>query len=370
MALKIKQDQARFREIVRGRIKQNLKKYITQGELIGRKGKETVSIPVPQINIPHFTFGEKEQGGVGMGEGREGQRVQPGQGDDGHGHGAGGSGGDHMMEVDVSFEELADILGEELGLPAIEPKGTEDIEHEKIRYTGINTTGPESLRHFKRTYKQALRRQLMNGTYNPNAPLVVPSKEDRRYRTYHVTREPDVKAVIFYMMDVSGSMGDDQKEIVRIESFWIDTWLRRYYKGLDVRYIIHDAAAKEVDRDTFFHTRESGGTMISSAYSLCAELIDQHYPADQWNIYPFHFSDGDNWSSEDTKISVDLLKERILPKANVFFYGQVESPYGSGQFIKDLHENFEGNPAIITSEIKDKNAIAGSIKDFLGKKKP
>jgi uncharacterized sporulation protein YeaH/YhbH (DUF444 family) len=99
------------------------------------------------------------------------------------------------------------------------------------------------------------------------------------------------------MMDVSGSMGDEQKEIVRAESFWIDTWLRTQYKGIEVRYIIHDAVAREVDRDTFFHTRESGGTMISSAYKLCRDLIKSDYPPSAWNIYPFHFTDGDNWSA-------------------------------------------------------------------------
>ena len=80
------------------------------------------------------------------------------------------------------------------------------------------------------------------------------------------------------MMDVSGSMGDEQKEIVRIESFWIDTWLRSQYNGIESRYIIHDAIAKEVDRDTFFKTRESGGTMIS-AYKLCAKMIEDELPA-------------------------------------------------------------------------------------------
>ena len=80
------------------------------------------------------------------------------------------------------------------------------------------------------------------------------------------------------MMDVSGSMGDEQKEIVRIESFWLDTWLRNAIPGHRVsRYIIHDATAKEVDRETFFRTRESGGTMISSAYKLCAKLIEEEY---------------------------------------------------------------------------------------------
>ena len=120
------------------------------------------------------------------------------------------------------------------------------------------------------------------------------------------------------MMDVSGSMGDEQKEIVRIESFWIDTWLRSQYHGIESRYIIHDAMAKEVDRDTFFKTRESGGTMISSAYKLCAKMIADEYPAELWNIYPFHFSDGDNWSVDDTHTCVELLKKEVLPYVNLF----------------------------------------------------
>ena len=169
------------------------------------------------------------------------------------------------------------------------------------------------------------------------------------------------------MMDVSGSMGDEQKELVRIESFWIDTWLRSQYKGLETRYIIHDAVAREVDRETFFHTRESGGTMISSAYKLCAKMIEAEYPFEQWNIYPFHFSDGDNWSVDDTVTCVELLQNQILPASNQFSYGQVESPYGSGQFIKDLQEHFGDREELITSEIKGKDAIMDSIRDFLGR---
>jgi uncharacterized sporulation protein YeaH/YhbH (DUF444 family) len=170
------------------------------------------------------------------------------------------------------------------------------------------------------------------------------------------------------MMDVSGSMGDEQKEIVRIESFWIDTWLRSQYKGIEARYIIHDAMAKEVDRETFFHTRESGGTMISSAYKLCWKIVEEDYPPSQWNIYPFHFSDGDNWSADDTNQCISILRENVLPAVNMFCYGQVESPYGSGQFIKDLREAFPTpkDDLVITSEIKDKEAIYNSIRDFLG----
>jgi uncharacterized sporulation protein YeaH/YhbH (DUF444 family) len=366
MSQKIDLDHGRFRQIIRGKIKQNLRKYISQGEMIARKGKETVSIPIPQVDVPRFRFGEKQQGGVGQGDGDVGDEI--GQGEEQPGEGkAGDRPGEHLAEVEVSLQELAEIMGEELELPKILPKGTEKIIAWKDKYTGIRSTGPESLRHFRRTFRQALRRQIAMGTYNPANPVVIPVREDKRYRSWRSEPLPQSNAVIIYMMDVSGSMGDEQKEIVRIESFWIDTWLRSQYHGIESRYIIHDAMAKEVDRDTFFRTRESGGTMISSAYKLCAKMIADEYPSALWNIYPLHFSDGDNWSVDDTQTCVSILKSDILPMVNLFGYGQVESPYGSGQFIKDLNEHFEEDERVVTSEIKSKDAIMESIKDFLGK---
>ena len=370
MSLKVDQDHSRFRQIVRGRIRQNLRKYISQGELIGRKGKDLVSIPIPQIDIPRFRYGDKQQGGTGQGDGDPGDPVGGEEQEGESGAGKAGEGeGDHVLEVDVTLDELAAILGEELELPDIENKGKSKLVNEKDRYTGVRRVGPESLRHFRRTYREALKRQISMGVYTADRPVIVPIPDDKRYRSWRTVAEPVANAVIIYMMDVSGSMGDEQKEIVRIESFWIDTWLQRQYKGLESRYIIHDAVAREVDRDTFFHTRESGGTMISSAYKLCSQLIDDHYPPDEWNIYPFHFSDGDNWSMDDTLACVDILKEKLLPRANMFAYGQVESPYGSGQFIKDLRDHLGKDERVLVSEIRDKDAIVGSIKEFLGKGK-
>ncbi len=334
--------------------------------MIGRKGKDLVSIPIPHIEVPRFIYGTKQSGGVGQGDGKVGDPVGADPGEGGPGK-AGEGEGQHVLEVDVTLDELADILGEELELPSIEDKGKSKIVSTKDRYTGVRRVGPESLRHFKRTYKEALRRSIAAGIYDPRVPLVVPQSEDKRYRAWRVEQQPVANAVIIYMMDVSGSMGDEQKEIVRIESFWIDTWLRRQYDGIESRYIIHDAVAREVDRDTFFRTRESGGTMISSAYRAASDIIKREYPSDEWNIYPFHFSDGDNWSMDDTLTCVQILRNELLPVSNMFAYGQVESPYGSGQFLKDLKEHFPNDERVVTSEIADREAIVGSIKDFLGK---
>ena len=134
--------------------------------------------------------------------------------------------------------------------------------------------------------------------------MVIPVREDKLYRSWNPIALPHSNAVVLYLMDVSGSMTDDQKEIVRIEAFWIDTWLRSQYDGVTTRYIIHDAVAKEVDQHTFYHTRESGGTRISSAYNLANKIIDADHPPADWNVYVLHFSDGDNWGEDNRQCVV------------------------------------------------------------------
>jgi uncharacterized sporulation protein YeaH/YhbH (DUF444 family) len=368
MVQRIEQDLHRFRQIVRGVVKKGLKKFMTSGELIGKKGKDLVSIPIRQIEIPNFRHETRKLGGVGQGEGDVGTPIGAADGEDGVGE-AGDAPGRHVLEVDVTLEELADIMGEELELPKIEPKSKNTIMADKERYTSISRSGPESLRHFKRTYRAALKRQIASGSYDPDNPMIIPVKEDKRYRSFRMAKVPETSAVIIYLMDVSGSMGDEQKEVVRIESFWIDTWLKRQYKGLKTRYIIHDAAAKEVDEETFFHTRESGGTRISSAYELCNKIIQEEVPPSDWNIYVFHFSDGDNWGGGDTEKCLNILRDDMLPSVNLFCYGQVASPYGSGAFINDLSKAFPDTDNLVLSEISNRDEIYKSIKEFLGKGK-
>jgi uncharacterized sporulation protein YeaH/YhbH (DUF444 family) len=362
MGQHIERDLHRFRKIVRGKVKSDLAKYISRGEMIGKRGNDLVSIPLPSIEIPQFRYGQKNSGGVGVGEGQPGQPLTPPQGD-GEPQ-AGDQPGGHILEVELSMEELAAILGEELALPRIEPRGKKNVVTEKDKYSSIRRVGPESLRHFKRTFRRALKRQIASGTYIPEEPKVIPVREDKQYRSWKVTPKPDAVATIIYMMDVSGSMTDEQKEIVRIESFWIDTWIKAHYKGVDRVYIIHDAVAQEVDEHTFYHTRESGGTKISSAYEMANRIIDQRYPPADWNVYAFHFSDGDNWG-DDVPKCMELLSKVMLPKLNLFGYGQVESPYGSGEFFDHVAELAEEHENIVVSKIPDRDSILGSIKEFL-----
>lgn len=352
--MRIDRDLGRFRDIVRGRVRRELRKHMSSKELVGKQGKKLVSIPLPQIGIPRLRYGDNKKG-VGQGEG-EGA---------GQGQEAGDAPGEHALEVEFTVEELAEIMGEELELPRIEPKGEANATTVKHLYKGISKVGPESLRHFKRTYRQALRRTIASGTFNPARPVIVPIKDDKRYRTFVPEKKPRSAALLLYMMDVSGSMGQEQKDIVRAEAFWLDAWIRLHYDDVETRFIIHDAAAREVDRDTFFRTRESGGTLISSAYKLAIQIIEREYPREAWNIYPFHFSDGDNWSKADTQACVALLRDKLVPWSNQFSYAQVDSQYGSGQFIDDLHEHFSGEERLVTSRVPDRDAIMDSIKTLL-----
>ncbi len=362
---RMERDRARFKDVVRGKIRGDLRRYLSSSELVGKQGDKVVSIPIPSIELPRFRFGSNE-GGVGQGDGEAGEPVDGKANGEGHGPGAGEQDGQHILEAEVELSELAEMLGEELELPRIEPKGKDELLVEGGRWSGIRSQGPQSLRHFRRTYRRALARTIASGAFDPLDPVVTPIRDDERFRARRPEPRPESSAVVFHMMDVSGSMGREQKDIVRIQAFWIDTWLRSQYRSLEVVYIVHDATAKVVDKDTFFHLRESGGTKISSAYELCLDQIRNQYRSEDYNIYPFHYSDGDNWSARDTDRCVAMVRDEMLPRVNQFCYGQVKSAYGSGQFKKDLDVAFGGDERLVTSSVSDRGGIPDAIKAFLG----
>ena len=159
----IKRDHSRFRKIVKGKVRDNLKKYVSEGQQILPKGNDKFVIPMPSIDIPRFRFGDKSQGGMGQGEGGQGDPVdgqqdpngQPGQGEAGEGEGA------KELEIEMNVEELAQILGEELELPNIEPKGKKLMQSTVDRYTGIGIVGQTHL---------SILRELINKLSNGKLP--------------------------------------------------------------------------------------------------------------------------------------------------------------------------------------------------------
>ena len=221
-----------FRQIVRGRSAKNLRKYITHGEMIGRKGKELVSIPCRSWTFRTSATERTAAAASAKAKGEPGEPSAPGEDRKGSGRSRQRS-GPHILEVDVTLDELAEILGDELELPRIEPKG--DGQHqtqERPRYNSIRRVGPESLRHFKphlRAGAEAADRH--RAAYEP--PSRRASFRSRRQTISQLDSDPATRGqrAVIYMMDVSGSMTDDQKEIVRTAAFWIDTWLKSQYDG-------------------------------------------------------------------------------------------------------------------------------------------
>ena len=185
MSLKIDQDHSRFRAIVRGKIRQNLRKYISQGELIGRKGKDLVSIPIPQIDIPRFRFGDKQRAGraratasratrwAAIRDGEERRARRPGR--------RRASTPSRWTSPSTSSRRSS---ARSSSSRTSSDKGKSKIINAKDRYTSIRRVGPESLRNFKRTYREALKRQISMGTYAPGNPVVVPIPDDKRYRSW------------------------------------------------------------------------------------------------------------------------------------------------------------------------------------------
>lgn len=384
--MSIDQDLKRAREILRGKARKDLKKHISHGDMIGRQGKKFISIPVPNIDRPRFRFGSN-QGGVGMGGGKQGDPIGRAKGDEGDGSGqAGDQPGGHLYEV--TEEELAQWLSDDLELPFLAPKDSKKrLISEGVRYGGERHCGPQGLLKRRATLLRAIRRSLselnpdllaefMKNPYFDVSQYVVITPDDRRYHTATPLIKPIADCLVIFVMDVSGSMTDDEKDVARQMSWWIKLWLASQYDGIQFRFIIHDAIAKEVDEDAFFHTTESGGTRISSAYHVISMILDSDsgytcphgatVNPDDLNVYVFQFTDGDNWG-EDSSVCLRFLHDSIMPFVTMLGYVQLKSPYGSGSFISVIRDIQTQYANVIATEIEDREGIFMGLKALFGK---
>jgi uncharacterized sporulation protein YeaH/YhbH (DUF444 family) len=182
--------------------------------------------------------------------------------------------------------------------------------------------GNNSLLHKRRTMKEALKRTASNGDMNKLVQVpgfadpirvVVPIKSDFRFRQYSEIKIPSSNAVIFFARDWSGSMDKTRCEIVSDMAWWMDCFIRRYYKRVERVYVGHDTVAEECSEDKFYKHRMGGGTNCSSAMKLITSMFEHRYTPQKWNIYVFYFTDGDNWS-EDNEQFVKLMKDHFKPE--------------------------------------------------------
>lgn len=217
-----------------------------------------------------------------------------------------------MYEIEMSLEELAEYLFADLNLPELEKKQFKFITEEKMKRKGKRPYGIRPRLSKKETIKQKLRRKkaaIKAGTHDPESGERFTFHEsDLRYKHIAPVEKENTTAVIFFVMDVSGSMTKSKKFLARSFFFLLYQFLNHKYSSVDVVFVSHTTDAKEVNEEQFFTRATGGGTMASSGLEKVKEIIDKRYHPNNWNIYTFYCGDGENWASDNDK-TIKLFKE-------------------------------------------------------------
>tara|TARA_R100000664_G_C2744057_1_gene132147 strand:- start:233 stop:1441 length:1209 start_codon:yes stop_codon:yes gene_type:complete len=310
-------DRKRHKQKIDKALKEGIKDVIADESIIGQNGKKKVKIPVKGIKEYQLVYGENNKNekvsSAGDKNVKKGQIVRKGtKKGKAQGQKASKDPGEEYYEVEVTLEELADYLFQDLELPDLERKKFKFIQHKKLKRSGFRKQGMRSRLSKKETIKRKIRRKKMamaSGTYDDSTEERFPfHKDDLKYKHMKLKYEENNSAVIFFLMDVSGSMGKDKKYMARSFYFLLYQFLNYKYNNIEVVFISHSTDAKEVSEDDFFKKATMGGTVMSSALELEKEIISKRYHPSSWNIYTFYSGDGENFSFDDPKV-IDLFTE-------------------------------------------------------------
>lgn len=363
-------DRKRHRDKLRRSLKDNIADVIAEESIIGQNRDRVIKVPIKGIKEYRFVFGDN-QGGVASGDGntQPGQTVgkakqgsKPGQGP------AGSEPGVDYYETEISLDELIDIMFEDLELPDLQRKILKEAECEKItKRLGYKKKGIRAHLDRKRSVRQKRRRQIASRNTadavrldnNPDSSAEDEASfpfrdEDLTYKRQRIDTVEQSNAVVFCVMDTSGSMDRTKKYLARSFFFLLYQFVATKYQNVSVIFVGHHTVGKEVTEDEFFHKGESGGTLISSGYEKVLEIIDQRYHPELWNIYAFHCSDGDNFD-HDNERAVAAARQ-ICAHANLFGYGEIK-PMGShfyeSSMISTLSEIDADNFTAVLIERRD-----------------
>ena len=245
----------------------------------------------------------------------------------------------------MSLEELAEYLFADLNLPELEKKRFKFITEEKMKRKGKRPYGIRPRLSKKETIKQKIRRKkaaIKAGTHNPDKDDRFPFHEsDLRYKHIAPVQKDNTTAVIFFVMDVSGSMNKSKKFLARSFFFLLYQFLNHRYSSVDVIFVSHTTEANEVDEKKFFTRSTGGGTMASSGLQKVKDIIEKRYHPNNWNIYTFYCGDGENWPSDDEEtISLftqlkeinqmmcytEIGPQRDLSRDSISFFSQFGGP--------------------------------------------
>lgn len=352
------------------RYKQQIKKAVsdavTRRSVTDVDKGEKISIPTRDISEPMFHQGK---GGVrdrvhpGNDQFTRGDKIDRPPGGSGGGSGKGeasNSGeGDDDFVFEISKDEYLELLFEDLELPNLQKNRLNKLVEYQIYRAGFTNDGVPANINIVRSLRSSLARRIamsaskkkllkeleqeladLENIPGTKAELILDLKAqieelkqkiarvpfidtfDLRFNNYSKREIPSSQAVMFCLMDVSGSMDQATKDMAKRFYILLYLFLTRTYKNLEVVYIRHHTQAKEVDEHEFFYSQETGGTIVSSALKLMHEIQQARYPADEWNIYAAQASDGDNWA-DDSPTCRQLLEQKILPLVRYYSYIEI-----------------------------------------------
>jgi uncharacterized sporulation protein YeaH/YhbH (DUF444 family) len=393
----------RFLRRYKEKVKDAVKRAIDGRGIRDIERGEDIRIPKKDISEPVFGHGS---GGVrdvvhpGNREYVQGDRIEKPKG----GQGGGGSGkgqasdsgeGDDDFVFALSKEEFMQVFFEDLALPHLVRTQLAEVPEWKSQRAGFSSDGTPNNLHVVRSMRGALGRRIALGAGKRRTlqeledelaecraalqagdavaeahikalveriellkgrieriPYLDPI--DLRFRSRIKVPVPTSKAVMFCLMDVSGSMDEGRKELSKRFFILLYLFLTRHYEKIDLVFIRHHTQASEVDEQNFFHARETGGTVVSSALVLMEEIIRARYNPSEWNIYGAQASDGDNWHHDSGRCR-ELLSDKLLPLVRYFAYVQVaeeeQNLWDEYTQLQDAHKHFAMRKATSADQI-------------------
>ncbi|HAG95696.1 MAG: hypothetical protein CMK83_08360 [Pseudomonadales bacterium] len=359
----------RFLHRYRKHIKKAVDEAVTKRSITDLDSGESISIPRRDISEPFFHHGKggkRDMVHPGNKEFVTGDHIQRPQGGGGGSGGGEGDASDSGEGIDdfvfqISQDEFLDFLFEDLELPNLVKRQLQGIESFKYVRAGVVNEGNPAKINVVRSMRQATSRRIalsassrrrlrkfeeeLQALQEQDPVLRDKRKEqeleeeiaklrrrinkipfiddiDLRYNLHLKQPKPTSKAVMFCLMDVSGSMNQAMKDMAKRFFILLYMFLKRNYEKIEVVFIRHHTSAKEVDEEEFFYSRETGGTIVSSALKMMRDIMQDRYPADEWNIYGAQASDGDNWN-DDSPTCREILIKDILPQVQYYSYIEI-----------------------------------------------
>ncbi|MGY5449667.1 YeaH/YhbH family protein [Agarivorans sp. MS3-6] len=400
----------RFIRRYKSQIKRAVNDAVNQRSIQDLENSESISIPHKDITEPFFHQGEGGHrqrtlpGNDQFGTGDKIERPPQGEGGGGSGDGEASDQGEGTEEFqfNISKDEYLDILFDDLELPNLQETDVESIVEYQTSRAGFTNEGVPANINIVRSLQNSLARRIAMGgdkrrqlkrleqelAEKQSDPLIPQShieqlkadieqlKQrlanipfidtfDLKFNNFAKHPIPSSQAVMFCLMDVSGSMDQATKDIAKRFYLLLYLFLTRSYEKIEVVFIRHHTQAKEVNEHEFFYSQETGGTIVSSALNLMEKIIQERYPQQQWNIYAAQASDGDNWADDSPKCR-DLLENSLLPSSRYYTYIEItsrahQSLWHEYEQLSEIFSNFS------IRHVKNADEILPTFRDLFKK---